>query len=307
MEFSKVLEELKRSNLSFRDELDSEKFYERLHKLSNFRGYFNDCSSLGNLPSGTNIIKICAKVLKYLETIHKEIYKKDNPYDVCLLLNFWVYSRLFDTLQDENNVYIAYAQLQSIWNYFNDNKLKKTGNQLCRPYFNIVLQDNWRYIKELYEYYVDYSPIYNYLPYSTEERCKEFYHYVESKKALYEHFNKRCTSSNEDRCPYFYAQCKQYDPEQVLSTFSCHQKILGERAADASRVSLTGGTFEGREPNSEDTDGRKKPDDAPKLSGNPKTVENVGNILLGVVATTMTSGALYRVNINSLIQINRIS
>ncbi|SCA59868.1 Plasmodium vivax Vir protein, putative [Plasmodium vivax] len=293
MEFSKVLEELKRSNLSFRDELDSEKFYERLHKLSNFRGYFNDCSSLGNLPSGTNIIKICAKVLKYLETIHKEIYKKDNPYDVCLLLNFWVYSRLFDTLQDENNVYIAYAQLQSIWNYFNDNKLKKTGNQLCRPYFNIVLQDNWRYIKELYEYYVDYSPIYKSLPFF-QDRCKEFYHYVESKKSLYEHFKKFCYPYKKNGCPELYTKYEEYHPDKVLSTFLCHQKIIDERAAAALEDPQKEDTFPAGETDSEAQSDDTLPLSTQSLPQKSHTVENVGNILFGVVATSMTSGALYR-------------
>ncbi|KMZ76891.1 hypothetical protein PVIIG_05932 [Plasmodium vivax India VII] len=54
---------------------------------------------------------------------------------------------------------------------------------------------------------------------------------------------------------------------------------MQEREADATRVSHNGGTFEGREPNSEDSDGRMMPDDAPKFSGNPKTVENVGGMI----------------------------
>ncbi|KMZ90597.1 hypothetical protein PVMG_05744 [Plasmodium vivax Mauritania I] len=294
---------LYRSNLSFKNELNSEKFYESLHSLSDFRGYFKDCISLDELPYGTRIKIICAKVLKYLETINKNSYNQDDPYDVCLLLNYWVYSRLFDILQykGEHYVHIAYGKLQSKWTDFLDDK---SYHKLCKPITNMVNHNDWRKRKELYEYYVDYSPIKESLVYFPE-RCEEFYHYVESKKTLYEHFKKRCTSSEENICPKFYNDCIKYNPEKVLSTFKCQQDIMNKRKADERSVAQRGNIHSGREPISEDSSVNMLTVGASQnLSGKSQTADNVGNILLGVVATTMTSGALYRVNISSLLQIN---
>ncbi|KMZ83208.1 hypothetical protein PVBG_06375 [Plasmodium vivax Brazil I] len=165
------------------------------------------------------------------------------------------------------------------------------------------MDNDWRERKELYEYYVDYDPIIKTVK-NYSYTCKEFYQYVEKKKYIYNHFKKLCPPNNTNRCPEFYAQCEQYDPEKVLPHFSCHREMLDEKAAAAAKASQKGDTYPRSEADSEENDGPKKPFDAPILSGKSQTVENLGNVLLGVVATTMTSGALYRVNTNSLIQIN---
>ncbi|KMZ88671.1 hypothetical protein PVBG_06101 [Plasmodium vivax Brazil I] len=124
--------------------------------------------------------------------------------------------------------------------------------------------------------------------------CNDFYRYVQSKKKLYKHFKEPCLKKDKMGCPKFYAQCEQYDPEKVLPHHDCYNEIRKEGAPTALSVpQLTNGHSVNKS-DSEEGDGPMKPDDAPKLSGKPQTVENVGNILLGVVATTMTSGALYR-------------
>ncbi|KNA00603.1 hypothetical protein PVNG_06369 [Plasmodium vivax North Korean] len=105
-------------------------------------------------------------------------------------------------------------------------------------------------------------------------------------------------------CPEFYDPYERYDPEKVLPHPDCKDVTLQERpAADSRMPQLLSGHLDS-DPNSDDRDGRMMTYDAPKLSGNPHTVTKLGNVLLGVVATSMTSGALYRVNTNSLIQIN---
>ncbi|CAI7719413.1 Plasmodium vivax Vir protein, putative [Plasmodium vivax] len=304
MELTKVLKELEvMSDLSFRDDLYSEKFYETLRRINVSKVYTDECSSLDKLNLGKGIKRICAKVLNYLETVHKGIYNKDDPYDVCILLSFWVYSRLFDILQNENNVYLAYAQIQLIWTDF---LIKKSYNELCKPITEMVSHKDWRKRKELYEYYVDYSAnkkifdIY-------EKGCEDFYVYVENKASLYEHFENLCPKENTNICPEFYNDTLKYKPENVLSTFKCHHEIIKKREADARNAPQRAKALSESEPISEEGDGRMKTFDPPNLSGKSQAVENLGNVLLGVVATTMTSGALYRVNINSLIQINCIS
>ncbi|KNA00930.1 hypothetical protein PVNG_05360 [Plasmodium vivax North Korean] len=301
-----IIKEFQQS-LSFSGEFNSKQFYNELDELKKFSEYNKKCKPLNGTRWRKDVINTCAKLLYYLKT-SKKLYMQNAQYDLCPLLNYWIYSKLNTILNSHDSTYIklTFGEIVGIWNNFIDDELKKTGNKICEPISNIVAHDDWRYRKELYEYYVDYYPISETVK-RYPDRCKEFHKYVESKKNLYDYFKKRCDSSNDNICTEFYKDYTKYDPDDVLPELSCHDKIMQEREADATRVSHNGGTFEGREPNSEDSDGRMMPDDAPKFSGNPKTVENVGNILLGVVATTMTSGALYRVNKNSLIQIYYIS
>ncbi|VUZ99570.1 PIR protein [Plasmodium vivax] len=223
MELSKLFKELEvMSNLSFRDELYSEILYKTLHNLKELNDYSEVCSPLGQLKSGKSIKIICARVLKYLETVYKETYKKGDPYNVCLLLSFWVYSRLFDILPNENYVYPAYAQLQSIWTGFLEDK---SYNELCKPIADMVSHKDWRKRKELYEYYVNYSPTKKIVD-EYQQRCNELYVYVENKAGLYEHFKSRCPNDNTNICPEFYTYSKEYHPDKVLSTLDCHQKII---------------------------------------------------------------------------------
>ncbi|EDL42721.1 variable surface protein Vir14, putative [Plasmodium vivax] len=279
---------------SFSNELNSQYFYNQLEDIEDFKEYFPNCETISSFQEDIKAKKICAKLLKFLESDKISINKNDE-YDVCMLLSFWVYSKLYDILKTkgENYVNIAYGELQQLWTDFIDVKLKKPKNKTCRPIFELVLYNDWKKRKELYEYYVDYSALSKTLV-GYKQRCKEFYKYVESKRSLYNHFKEPCLLGDTKKCPDFYAKCKQYDPDIVLPHSDCPNEIMKEHLAAASRGQPREKALSGSEPISEERDGRMLPHDAPKFSGNPKTVENVGNILLGVVATTMTSGALYR-------------
>ncbi|KMZ83328.1 hypothetical protein PVBG_05724 [Plasmodium vivax Brazil I] len=306
--------EFHKSTLSFSDELNSVRFYNGLYNINNSSEYNEYCELLKPSSRRNAVKSICIKILNYLKT-HDFSNKEKLKYDVCTLLNYWAYDSLnlvlysnkFNTFNNSNNINLKFAEIVDIWNRFLEEKLRKPEHETCRPISNIVAYNDWKQRKELYEYYVDYSPIYEYLPYSKPDRCKEFYHYVESKKQLYKYFKELCDSQDTDRCPNFYAQSKEYDPDLILSTFKCHQEMLDEKSAAAAKVSQKGGTYPSSATDSEYSDGRKNPFDDPVLSGNSHNVRMYGNVLLGVVATSMTSGALYRVNINSLIQIKCIS
>ncbi|KMZ82506.1 hypothetical protein PVIIG_05367 [Plasmodium vivax India VII] len=301
-----VYKELKRSDLSFKDELYSEKFYDSLYNLTGLKAYFKDCSQLDNLNVGNNVKIICARLLKYLE---KKSFPRnnDNVNSYCLLLNYWVLSSLHIYLHSRNpsKIVPALGTIESIWTSFIDDNLNKLGNETCKPIQGIIMDTDWKDRKELYEYYVDYYPLSETVNIYTN-MCEEFYEYVESKKKLYKHFDQLCASKDTNRCPKYYSECKKYDPQNVLSNHNCHKKIMQKISAAAPSVLQFTNRHLVSETDSGETDGPMKTFDPPNLSGNPKTVENVGNVLLGVVATSMTSGALYRVNIISLIQINRI-
>ncbi|KMZ83188.1 hypothetical protein PVBG_06024 [Plasmodium vivax Brazil I] len=273
----------------YSSELYSQFFYNYLDNLKDSEAYYSKCETLSSIYKDDRVKVICAKLLKYLET---NTINKGDEYDVCKLLNFWVYRWLFDILgtNDEKYIPLVYGQLQLIWSFFIKDKPE---NKTCVPISELVLHDDWRDRKELYDYCVDYSP-FNKTIFGYNHRCKEFYKYVESKIPLYKHFKEICPQNDTKRCPEFYAKCLQYDPENVLHTLECHTEIINERKTAVPSVPQIEKGLSVIESESEERDGAMMPGDAPKLSGKPQTVENVGNILLGVVATTMTSGALYR-------------
>ncbi|GAB69704.1 hypothetical protein PCYB_004530 [Plasmodium cynomolgi strain B] len=129
--------------MSFRDELYSQYFYKSLYKLEDLSGYIDACSSLVNLQLGSSIKIICPRFLKYLKTIYKATCNPDDTYDVCLLLNYWVYSRLFNILKIKGvcYVHIAYGNLQRVWSDFLEDR---SYPELCKPINEMVSDRNWR-------------------------------------------------------------------------------------------------------------------------------------------------------------------
>ncbi|VUZ99811.1 PIR protein [Plasmodium vivax] len=271
-------------------------FYDELDTSTSLSGYYEYCSSAKKPLSDNRLVKIvCATVLKYLETKYSKLDHTNDAYDSCKLLNYWAYKRLNIVLHSNDSNYInrAHGDILLKWNDFNEHKLNNPDKKTCKPMGNIVAYNDFEKRKELYDYYVDYSTIIQYLKYYPQ-LCNNFYKYVKSKKPLYTYFKERCTRKDINMCPEFFDQYEKYDPDKVLPHSDCKGVIMQETATAASRLpQLRNGPL-GSETESEETNGPMRTFDAPKFNGKSQTVENVGNILLGVVATTMTSGALYR-------------
>ncbi|CAG9472705.1 unnamed protein product [Plasmodium vivax] len=271
-------------------------FYEELDTSPTSKNYDEYCGSRNNPIGDSKDVRIvCATVLKYLETKYSKLDHTNDAYDSCKLLNYWAYKRLNIVLHSNDSNYInrAHGDIIRKWNDFNELKLNNPDKKTCKPIGNIVAYNDFEKTKELYEYYVDYSTIktiLNFYPQLYTKLCK----YVESKKQLFTHFKERCTTNNTNRCPDFYDQCKQYEPEKVLQDLHCNDVIMQESDTAVPRLPRLRNGHSFNELASEEEPDDIKPFGAPKLNENPHTVENVGNILLGVVATTMTSGALYR-------------
>ncbi|VUZ99449.1 PIR protein [Plasmodium vivax] len=279
---------------SFSDELYSQRFYNNLDGSSDYQAYILKCISLNAFPQYNSTKRICAKLLQYLDT-NTISRNTNNKYDACKLLNFWVYRWFFDILRTkgEESIPLAYGKLLLIWNDFIKDKPDKPGNKICRPISELAAYGDWRYRKELYEYYVDYEDFSKTLA-SWPTRCKDFYHYVESKRKLYEHFKKPCSSDGKKGCPEFYSECKKYDPDEVLPHPDCKGVIMQKTATAASRLPLKINGHPFKESESDEESDDMKAFGAPKLNENSNNVRTYGNVLLGVVATSMTSGALYR-------------
>ncbi|SCA81986.1 Plasmodium vivax Vir protein, putative [Plasmodium vivax] len=270
--------------------------YDELEKSRTSPLYDVYCGSAKKpMRDNRDVRNICATLLNYLETKYSASDHTSDTYDVCKLLNYWVYKRLNMVLHYKGSRYInqVHAHILLEWNSFNQDKLEKLDKKICKPIDNIVAYDNWEKIKELYEYYVDYSTINQNIE-LYPQLCQKIYKYLKSKKPLYRYYKEHCTRKDTDMCLEFYHKYEQYDPEKALSHLQCNDEITHERAAALPRLPRIGSGHSVYESDSEDTDDRMKPDDAPKLSGKSQNVRMYGNVLLGVVATSMTSGALYR-------------
>ncbi|GAB69504.1 hypothetical protein PCYB_002530 [Plasmodium cynomolgi strain B] len=295
-----------------------------LKKLCTSSRYVKYCDSRDEpMFKGWPHRNICIAILNYLENKYSASNDNKMAYDDCKLLSYWAYSTLFAIMSNEKYVLLAYAQVQRIWNDF----IKHLSeNKKCEPINSMVSYTDWRKRKELYEYCVNYSVILQ-LANTYRESCSKFYKYVQNKAPLYEFFKNKCPDDNKNICPEFYEDCKKYNPEVVLSNFNCHRKKIDGGADMPSVLEEETPLLVGK-PNSEDSSFHilgsaaksdvvfdsnemsfQMPTDdvSENLNEKSHTVTKVGNILLGVVTTSMASGALYKVNINSLIQINCIS
>ncbi|SCA82053.1 Plasmodium vivax Vir protein, putative, partial [Plasmodium vivax] len=296
----------------------SEQFYDKLNDDGdkNLSMYYSKCDSLITAYKDNNKLlrlrRTCALLVKYLKTSYTTMSNEKNAYNDCTLLNYWIYSTLVSIFNsDDSNIILhPLSLLQNIWNDIVDDPSYTSRINKCTPDGRMITQKDWRKRKALYDYCVNYDTIEKELPYF-DHMCPKYWNYAESHTSLYEYFEKLCSESN-DQCPNFYSMCKKYDPKYVLhrETFDCHAEMMDKKAKENTanaRPALQAGIRAGQEANSGIiTSSEVSAGGSPLTRDGSHPVEKTGNILLGVVATSLASGALYRVNIKSLIHMYRI-
>ncbi|SBT73316.1 Plasmodium vivax Vir protein, putative, partial [Plasmodium ovale] len=273
-------------------ELFSEIFYQKRETdVSQLNKYKEHCDSIIFLPQKIGYMKhICKKILKYLEHSEQWVENK-SVYDECILLNYWVYDTLdkyFNHNTDDTKK--AFGTLQLKWSYLIDDSSKTAFYKKCKPLFKEILDyHDWKQRKELYDYYVDFDTLFGTAK-NIPAKCEEYYKIIEGKKSLYNHFENECLS-NENNCPELYNRFPNYNPNKVLSSLPCHEKIEAQKtaAAEASHRALTSQQHHGKgiQPGS-------------NIPGAGLTQENseigtkVGHSVLGVAPVLLTATALYR-------------
>ncbi|KNA01699.1 hypothetical protein PVNG_04725 [Plasmodium vivax North Korean] len=253
-------------------ELPSERFYEWLNSYFLFiPRYSSDCNTLSAPYKDNHEIKrLCAKVVKYITSkpsILNEEHLKDHH---CNLFNYWIYEQLVSGY-DNNSIEPAlvfgdFLLALSMLKYY-------PNNNICKLDCSIATIKDRKERKELYEYCIDYKTILNKSQIGTD-KCNKYCTYVKNKIQFYEKYQEFCSSEDKSKCPDFFDKiCHKCDPSVLLSKLKC-----------------------------DDIEGKEKQ----QLKGEPsiQSVSNFGNVFLGVVLTSMTSGALYKVNTH-LIKINQ--
>ncbi|KMZ88641.1 hypothetical protein PVBG_06130, partial [Plasmodium vivax Brazil I] len=148
--------------------------------LAEYKGY---CNSI-NIPKRKNKVnELCTRVLKYLKRTYAISNYENSDYDVCMILNYWTYNRLNEIYgsKDTSSIYRAFAQIQNIWNDYNDDELKDAPYTKCKPYFDIYKEQDWEKRKELCEYCLDYKTAYTLAGNGKDNYCQKYYKYFEKK------------------------------------------------------------------------------------------------------------------------------
>ncbi|CAG9476495.1 unnamed protein product [Plasmodium vivax] len=265
-------------------ELTSYTFYQNLdNNVEDLKKYYKECDEFSR--SKYKIKGICAQVLKYLENSAKKSDKVNYEYDDCLLFNYWIYGRIYEKHGDNPESAIAFGKLQGLWNSLIDNPLNKSYNDKCKPDTLMVMQVDWRKRKELYDYFVNYNMLQSMRHYFST-RCNEIYTYLKEKDKLYKEYKEYCSSPKHKNCPDFFTKFEDKDPTILLKKLDCYEEMQKKEALHSKTVEKHA---------TADKEGLPKDSQTAREGTNPVT--NSGNVLLGVVVTSMTSGALYKVHL----------
>ncbi|GAW84187.1 variable surface protein [Plasmodium gonderi] len=203
----------------------SAKYYQRFNagiraaqRISNFC----DDRSLSPIKN-ENVKAFCSLLINYLKHNYN-LYNEDN-YKLyhCNLLNFWLYEKLdnkFTSLDIHvNSIYSIFLKiLQKVFSV----------DFLKFPYYcpfndNIAKYDDWKEIKELYEYYVDRNHINNFY-YNSDDNWDNICAYLKKKLNLYYRYKDSCKSPYKNECKLFHDTFKTHNELLLFNTFDCGQK-----------------------------------------------------------------------------------
>ncbi|SCA82027.1 VIR protein [Plasmodium vivax] len=264
-------------------ELISRKFYDKLENDFKLTDYDEHCGTFDKPVHHKHVRHVCATVLNYLK-YNNDSDNDKNVYSICKLLNYWAYSKLNDLYGSMNETEIekAFSALEKIWmNLVHDRSRKEYFNK-CKPDIILFSYTDWKQRKELYDYYVDILPISIYPKIYTND-CDEYYKYIKYKKKIYDKYDVFCKDLDDIKCPNFFEKCKNYNPKDILPQFNCYQDMKKKEEELAAVQEVQKGSLEFT-PSS----GAENSDSSVPIA------KKAGNALLGVVVTSMTSGALYK-------------
>ncbi|CAI7724098.1 Plasmodium vivax Vir protein, putative [Plasmodium vivax] len=272
--------------------LPSEEFYKKLNhdEDTNLQAYYNVCNSIFSTKKEFVLRRPCALLFKYLVNSYKKSEKEKPAYDDCILLNYWIYGKIYEQHKDISERARSYGELQIIWNILIQDKSQAQYNKICKPDILIATQEDWKKRKELYDYFVDYDTIKG-MNHFYDKYCKEIYNYLKDMDVLYKEYSEHCSKTYNNKCPEFFSKCKNKDPNNLLRQLSCYAEMQSKEALSAKEDKR----LESSETDPGPTEAKASlplNSQVPRDGTNPVT--NSGHVLLGVVVTSMTSGALYK-------------
>ncbi|KMZ88796.1 hypothetical protein PVBG_05708 [Plasmodium vivax Brazil I] len=258
------------------EELPSRFFYYYLKNFyNNSHQYYQVCDLVKSLPNtDSDIFNICRKFVKHLKTNYEKLDDSDLKDHHCNLLSLWIYEELDKKLEGNfSSITPIYGKLQLILSYL----FNKPKGINCLRNVNLLASDTWKKSKDLYDFCVDYDEIIKKPP-SNYKKCKEYETYIQGISRLYKNFESLYIQSFKDDNIEFYKKCKSYDTERMFRELKCEEKFP-EQVESKVEVHDQGPLAS-----------------TPVLGQKSDSTDTYGNVLLGVVATSMTSGMIFKVN-----------
>ncbi|GAB69471.1 hypothetical protein PCYB_002200 [Plasmodium cynomolgi strain B] len=233
-------------------ELDSERFYDAMDMESDDLQDYRRCNTINVVKTQYKtlnrkerqiiykvigeMIKICKRILRYLDK--NSLSDILNPkYDECILLNYWVYSRLFDIFRSNEGRVInsPFAALQRIWHEFIDTRLNRPLYKTCLPDSVTFMHRDWKYRKELYDYYVDYDYLLRMAKNYINKECT-YLNKIKDMLSLYKSFEEVC-KTRADICPKVFYKFNKNDIESAIKSLTCDDKIIGTSRTTSEEIS----------------------------------------------------------------------
>ncbi|KMZ83266.1 hypothetical protein PVBG_05893, partial [Plasmodium vivax Brazil I] len=264
-------------------------YYDLNHSKKNLNKYNEECKRLCSKNESFTDIRLCSILLRFLNNSSTRTNNINSDYDDCILFNYWIYDKLEQKYKNDyyKKFVPIYGDLQAMWNSLIEKPSKNPYYDKCKPDNTIVNQNDWKQRKELYDYCVNYELIQKQMQFY-ENKCEQFYAYIKSHAPLYKQFKTLYSSENRNKWPEIYSKCEGYHPDTVLPLLDCHKDIKEEELSLAVKVPSK------ESPQYIPPRDTFSPDDLRLKNASSPPLTKAGDVLLGVVATAMTSGALYK-------------
>ncbi|GAB69497.1 hypothetical protein PCYB_002460, partial [Plasmodium cynomolgi strain B] len=188
-------------------ELPSKIFYSKLNfSDEELKQHEDKCKSYNLINTDSEIIKICAKLVKYL-TNYNEQNNGDLKDHHCNLLSLWIIEQLFEKFERKSGkVAVPYNHLRFI---INDVIKEFTQSEFdnCLRYVPVSQYVIWKKRKDLYDYCVDYDK-FNKLDDFSDKKCQEYEEYINEISPLYNQIETLYIPEYKTMNKDFYEKCR---------------------------------------------------------------------------------------------------
>ncbi|GAW84021.1 variable surface protein [Plasmodium gonderi] len=190
--------------------------FDAVDSSTKYTNYCNDFKKLYKLNDESNG-NYCVKIAKNLEKLH-ESSNTSNLRDSCLHYKHWIYSRILNLVNSENN------EITHVINYFLELQKyisEKLKNYRCFYHFH---GNDLEYLKQLneekylYEYFKYYYIIYNKITPHIVEKDNYIIYLSYIDQIYKKHKNSYCCTyyGLNDYCAHYFTCDERYDPNNLL-------------------------------------------------------------------------------------------
>ncbi|CAG9485732.1 unnamed protein product [Plasmodium vivax] len=192
-----------------------------------------ELSNQGNMPK--NFKNFCYILSKNIKKVC--IYMNTSPKnsDYCEPLNYWVYDTLIKNklIKDEEDISKSAIinNLTKLWNFTN-------CNQKCEFKKYEMSEDDFKYMKELYDYSIHYLTIDGYKDNIGVIGCKKHYcSYIKKVDKIYSTVKDLCSSSSgKPYCSLFNEIREDNIPRHYLEKYECTETDIDESLVKDEKI-----------------------------------------------------------------------